>query len=432
MTMDRKNIFMNVLIVVLTLMFIAGIALGAVTVLSAEGQDPPKAVYQQSLKPLPKSKEGIIAYLNACKDFAVSEKAKLDTATSASIDDGSISFGENGDLLVRSFNYIKDSVLNNISNRYPSASVNFGHDFSGKLWNFDFDKTLIAKAESKEDGDNYTFNIVFPNENNPFVLRDKVNDSFHMSEAKAMLRYLQESYKSIAAVDDIRVKCTDLEINATVNRLSNKISDITYIKKLKIEANIKFLGELAAAGTRQVSFVFEEKNEFNFTWANLTLKPKTLKLKKGDIKVVTAKITASGDVKVIWTSSAPEIASVGADGYVEAHQVSPNPVLITAKMNFLGETYSDTCVVYVTVPVNEVVISDKKLTLSAGESKTIKASVKPDDATIKDVILYSSNPSVAVVDKNGKITAVSKGEADVYILSKDGYYKITCAVAVTG
>ena len=155
-------------------------------------------------------------------------------------------------------------------------------------------------------------------------------------------------------------------------------------------------------------------------------------MKKGDIKVVAAKITASGDVKAVWTSSAPEIASVGADGYVEAHQVSPNPVLITAEMNFLGETYSDTCVVYVTVPVNKVVISDKKLTLSAGESKTIKASVKPDDATIKDVIWYSSNPSVAAVDKNGKITAVSKGETDVYILSKDGYYKITCAVTVTG
>ena len=276
MTMDRKNIFMNVLIVVLTLMFIGGIALGAVTVLSAEGQDPPKAEYQQSLKPLPKSKEEIIAYLNACKDFAVSEKARLDTATSASIDDGSISFGENNDLLARSFKYIKNSVLNNVTNLYPSGSVDFGKDFSGILWDLDFDKTLIESAQSKEDGDNYTFNIVFPNENNPFILRDKVNDSFHMSEAKAMLLYLRESYKSVAAADNIRVKCTDLEMNATVNRLSNKISNITYIKKLKIEANIIFSGELAPAGTKRMSFVFEERNEFNFTWANLTLKPKIL------------------------------------------------------------------------------------------------------------------------------------------------------------
>ncbi|MEI6579048.1 MAG: Ig-like domain-containing protein, partial [Eubacteriales bacterium] len=362
----------------------------------------------------------------------ISEKTKLDTTTSVAIDDKSISFGENGTLLVKSFQFAKDSVLNNVSNRYPAENVDFGRDFSGKLWNLNFDKALIKSVQSKEDGDNYTFQIVFPNGNNPFDLQSKVNDSFHMSEVNAMLRYLQENYKSFAAVENIKVKCTDLEINSTVNRLSNKISNITYIKKLKIEADVRFLGELSAVGTRRMSFIFEENNEFNFTWANLALLPKTLALKKGDIKVIAAKITASSDMKVSWSSSAPEIASVGSDGYVEAHEVSATPVFITAKFDFLGETYTDTSEVYVTVPVNKVTISDNKLVLAKGETKTIKANVKPDDATIKDVLWYSSNPSIASVDKLGKITAVAKGETNVYVLSKDGFYKITCAVTVTG
>ncbi len=429
--MDRKNKLTKVLIALLAVMFTAGVVLGAVEVLSAEGQMPPEAPYVESRTELPGGKEDILTYLNSAIRFATAEKAKLDVSTDISIKDDSISFGENGDMLTKSFIYAKESILSNTLKRYPPVSIDFGEDFSADLWNLGFDGALIEKAESKEDGDNYTFEIMFPDESDPFNESNIVNDSFHMKESEEVLGYLWESYRGFAAIANVRVKCTGLIIEAAVNRLSDKISRITYTKQLNVEADITFSGELAAAGTKRMTFTLEEKTGFSFTWPGLSLKPKELAMEKGDIKVVSALITASGDIKVKWTSSNPAVAEVDGDGYVKGRAVSAEPVIITAEMEFLGQTYTDTCEVYVKVPVTKVTLSDKEITLSKGETKALQAGVKPKDATVKAVLWYSVNPAVAAVDSSGNVTGVAAGKTEIYVLSKDGFYKISCAVAVT-
>ncbi len=429
--MDKKNTLTKILIVFLALMFTAGVVFGGIQVLSAEGQMPPEEVYKESRTELPKSKAEMIAYLNACIDFAITEKAKLDVKTEISIEDESISFGENGDMLAKSLIYAKESILGELSKQYPAASVDFGKDFSAELWNLQFEGALIERNESKEDGDKYAFKIMFANENNPFGMDGIVNKSFHMAEAELVLNYLWESYKGFTEIENVKVICTGLEIDSAVNRLTDKINNVTYSKKLTVEADITFSGELSAAGTRKMTFTLQEKTGFNFTWANLALSPKTLEMEKGDIKVVSAQITASGDIKAKWSSSNPEVAEVDSDGYVKGRSVSTEPVVITAEFEFLGKTYTDTCEVYVKVPVTKVKISDTNLTMTVGETKTLEASVKPKDATIKDVLWYTNNPLIATVDANGKVTAIAEGETEIYILSKDGYYKISCMVTVT-
>ena len=334
-------------------------------------------------------------------------------------------------MLTKSFIYAKESILSNTLKRYPPVSIDFGEDFSADLWNLGFDGALIEKAESKEDGDNYTFEIMFPDESDPFNESNIVNDSFHMKESEEVLSYLWESYRGFAAIANVRVKCTGLIIEAAINRLSDKISRITYTKQLNVEADITFSGELAAAGTKRMTFTLEEKTGFSFTWPGLSLKPKELAMEKGDIKVVSVLMTASGDIKVKWTSSNPAVAEVDGDGYVKGRAVSAEPVIITAEMEFLGQTYTDTCEVYVKVPVTKVTLSDKEITLSKGETKALQAGVKPKDATVKAVLWYSVNPAVAAVDSSGNVTGVAAGKTEIYVLSKDGFYKISCAVAVT-
>ena len=61
------------------------------------------------------------------------------------------------------------------------------------------------------------------------------------------------------------------------------------------------------------------------------------------------------------------------------------------------------------VPVTEVSLDLTELTLNIGESKTLTATVKPDDATYKAVAWTSADPAVASVDENGKVTALSAG-----------------------
>jgi hypothetical protein len=430
--MDKRNIFTKALIVLLALMFLSGVAFGAVSVLSAEGQMPPEEPYQESLSALPAEKDEIIKHLKGLVSLAATEKAKLDIKTEVAVDDDSISFGENGDMLVKAFQYAKASIINEVTGQYSQITVDFGSDFTGELWNLDFDTALIAETQGKEDGDNHLFNIVFLPEGNPFESAGIVSESFHMRDSQKALKYFRDSYAGFAQTENIAVRCARPEIEVVVNRLSDRIGHIKYIKNYDIQADVTFLGELAALGTRQMSFRFSETTVLSFTWLGLRLAPKELDMEKGDIKVISAFVTASGDTPVRWSSSAPDIASVDSDGYVKGAAVSPQAVVITAEFDFLGRTYTDTCEIFVKVPVKKVEISAKKLTLAAGETKTLEAGVKPKDATIKDVIWQSSDPAVATVDAGGRVTAVSKGTAEIIALSKDGYYKVSCAVTVTG
>ena len=69
------------------------------------------------------------------------------------------------------------------------------------------------------------------------------------------------------------------------------------------------------------------------------------------------------------------------------------------------------------------------LSLNVGDSETIIATVLPDNATDKTVTWKSSNSSVATVDSNGKVTAISAGSAT--IMATSGGVSSSCSVTVS-
>lgn len=83
-----------------------------------------------------------------------------------------------------------------------------------------------------------------------------------------------------------------------------------------------------------------------------------------------------------------------------------------------------------TVPVTGVTLNKIVLELYTGGSETLKATITPANATFKYVTWKSSNPAVATVDANGKVTAKSIGMADITVTTKDGGYTATCRVGV--
>ncbi len=76
-----------------------------------------------------------------------------------------------------------------------------------------------------------------------------------------------------------------------------------------------------------------------------------------------------------------------------------------------------------------VTLDKTEATLKVGDSLTLKATVVPDDTTDKTVVWSSSDPSVAKVDENGKVTAVAAGKAT--ITATVGGVSATCEVEVT-
>lgn len=66
-----------------------------------------------------------------------------------------------------------------------------------------------------------------------------------------------------------------------------------------------------------------------------------------------------------------------------------------------------------------------------GAAETLIAAVAPSDATNKAVNWSSSDTSVATVDSDGNVTAVSTGVATITATTVDGGHTATCTVTVT-
>lgn len=80
------------------------------------------------------------------------------------------------------------------------------------------------------------------------------------------------------------------------------------------------------------------------------------------------------------------------------------------------------------IAVTSVELSNTELTLMVGNTETLVATVKPDDATDKTITWTSSDNGVATVDENGLVTAISEGTATVS--AKAGDITATCIVTV--
>ena len=80
--------------------------------------------------------------------------------------------------------------------------------------------------------------------------------------------------------------------------------------------------------------------------------------------------------------------------------------------------------------VMSVELSKNILTLEKGNSETLVATVKPDEATNKDVIWSTDDPTVATVEY-GKVTAVSQGDTKIKVTTVDGNYTAECLVVVS-
>lgn len=83
------------------------------------------------------------------------------------------------------------------------------------------------------------------------------------------------------------------------------------------------------------------------------------------------------------------------------------------------------------VSVTGVTLSQKTASMKVGDTKTVTATVAPDDATDKAITYASDKEEVATVDSAGKITAVAVGTANVTVTTTDGGFTASCAVTVS-
>lgn len=132
------------------------------------------------------------------------------------------------------------------------------------------------------------------------------------------------------------------------------------------------------------------------------------------------------DVELEWSSTDEQIATVDAQGMVTA--VAPGTAIIAARA---GDTFETATVTVTEVPVESVVLDPQTLDLKPGEEASLSATVlDADGAELADreVRWSTDSPSVAVVDQNGFVVAISPGEATITATSGEASAPATVTV----
>ncbi len=119
---------------------------------------------------------------------------------------------------------------------------------------------------------------------------------------------------------------------------------------------------------------------------------------------------------VAWTSSDEDVVTVNQKGKITGHKLGYATITATA---LDGSEVEATCDVRVVVPASSVSVNYATISLLVGQTKKIKVSIKPDNATFKTAKWSTSDGDIAVVDDDGLIIAKKAGSATITAEAKD-------------
>lgn len=168
-------------------------------------------------------------------------------------------------------------------------------------------------------------------------------------------------------------------------------------------------------------------------YETLTAQPTGISLSKTEVTAIagesfklTATITPSqlSDSPIAWSSSNTAIATVDGSGQVKT--IAPGSAIITATTQ---NGLKAECRLTVIRHPESVTLSKTAAQIYPGDSFTLTANVLPADASDKTVSWKSSNPGIASVDANGKVTGVAPGNCQIIVTTHNGK-SASCEITV--
>jgi|GEM_PF-2860347 len=201
---------------------------------------------------------------------------------------------------------------------------------------------------------------------------------------------------------------------------------------LNIDLSISLSGQLTNLQSSVKSFLSKLYN--NAVDPNVIksvkLNKKTLDLIAGQSETLIAKISpstapASG---LKWVSTRPSIATVDQNGNVTGIAEGSTTITVsTSDDNILAS-----CTVNVQFKhVESISLNKTELTIFTGKKETLYTTITPTNASNKNVIWQSSDPSIATVTSSGEVTGIALGTASITAKSVDGDKTATCEVIIT-
>ena len=163
---------------------------------------------------------------------------------------------------------------------------------------------------------------------------------------------------------------------------------------------------------------------------SITINKNNLELLKGHEEILTTHVNPTDAYykDIIWTSSNPSIATVDSNGKVTA--ISKGNAVIKASSKD-GKKSAECNVTVTYINVEGITLNKNNITIIKGKTDYLSVTISPSNASNTKYSWTSSNPSVATIDKNGKITAIKKGTTTITVTTEDGAHQASCTVEVT-
>lgn len=160
----------------------------------------------------------------------------------------------------------------------------------------------------------------------------------------------------------------------------------------------------------------------------LNVEQMTVNIKETKKLIAAVTPTDATDKGLIFKSNNNAIASVSSDGTVTGISAGTTLIQVTDSTGM----FRAFCTVTVPKPVVEVTsvkLDKSSLEIVEGKTVSLKAIIKPTNATYKTITWSSSDESVVTVSQDGAVTARGVGEAVVSATAVNGVYVI-CNVTV--
>ncbi len=183
--------------------------------------------------------------------------------------------------------------------------------------------------------------------------------------------------------------------------------------------------------TAKITITVKEIPSTAVTGVNLN--KKEIRLVKGNTETLNATVTPnnvdSSLQAVVWSSSNEAIATVN-NGVVTA--IGKGEATITVTTINGGKTA--TCKVYVEdemIPLEKIAFDKTSVSIVEGESKTLKVNFTPSNAINQNVSFKSNDETIATVDGEGIVTALTPGTTTIIATSEEGNFEAVCTITVT-
>ena len=142
--------------------------------------------------------------------------------------------------------------------------------------------------------------------------------------------------------------------------------------------------------------------------------------------------TISSDLET-WKSEGCTLMSANCGKYLSTTsdiQISGRETFFTVRSNGSKTKIVEPEQILEPVVISEINVEPKEMSLKAGRTASITATLLPENADDKTVYWYSNNTEVATVSDDGVVTAHAPGTAVITVAARTGEATATCTVTV--